>query len=147
MRLGVILPAMLVAPAGLILYGITAQNNLHWMGYFVGIGMLQWSSYFYFSFALAYAIDSHSANMSEMLIAINLGKQAISFGLSVDVLDWVLENGYAVIISGVFCAVCLANNLFVIVFMIWGKRIRTAMATSWLARLHRRHAGGTHEVA
>lgn len=35
----------------------------------------------YYSFTLAYAVDSYQANTSEMLIAMNLGKQAISFGM------------------------------------------------------------------
>ncbi|XDG07495.1 hypothetical protein ABKA04_007110 [Annulohypoxylon sp. FPYF3050] len=49
MRLGVMLPAMIIGPVG---------------------------------------------NTSEMLIAINVGKQAVSFGLGFGVLDWVLERGY-----------------------------------------------------
>ena len=53
MRLGVMLPAVLIAPAGLILYGLTAENNLHWVGYFAGVSMVDWGSYFYFTFALA----------------------------------------------------------------------------------------------
>ena len=69
MRLGVLLPAMLIAPAGLILYGMTAQKELHWIGYFAGVAMTDWGSYFYFTFTLAYAVDSYMANTSEMLIA------------------------------------------------------------------------------
>lgn len=69
MRLGVLLPAMLIAPAGLILYGMTAQKQLHWVGYFAGVAMTDWGSYFYFTFTLAYAVDSYQANTSEMLIA------------------------------------------------------------------------------
>lgn len=81
MRLGVMIPAMVIAPAGLVVYGLTAQNNLHWVGYFAGVAMVDWSSYFYFTFALSYAVDSYNANTSEMLIAMNIGKQAISFGM------------------------------------------------------------------
>lgn len=47
------LPAMVIGPAGLILYGLAAQNNLHWITYFVGVAMVDWASYFYFTFALA----------------------------------------------------------------------------------------------
>ncbi|KAI4592059.1 hypothetical protein KJ359_011934 [Pestalotiopsis sp. 9143b] len=147
MRLGVMIPAMVIAPAGLILYGLTAQYDLHWIGYFFGAGMTQWSAYFYFSFALAYAVDSYNANTSEMLIAMNLGKQAISFGLSVNLLDWVLETGYAVVISGIFAAVLILNNVMLIIFLVWGKRIRTAMAGSWLARMHGRHTEREPQVA
>lgn len=142
MRLGVLLPAMLISPAGLVLYGLTAQRDLHWLGYFFGAGMTQWGAYFYFSFTLAYAIDSYQANTSEMLIAMNLGKQAISFGMGFYLLDWVLQRGYAVIIAGIFGAVLLANNLALLVFMAWGKKIRIFMARTWLARLHKRSIKG-----
>lgn len=138
MRLGVMLPAMIIAPAGIILYGFAAQNNLHWIAYFFGVGMDQWGAIFFFSFTLAYAVDSYNANTSEMLIAMNLGKQAISFGMGIYLLDWILERGYAVTISGIFAAVLLANNLVLLIFMIWGKRIRIFMNRTWLARLHKK---------
>ena len=137
MRLGVMLPAMLLAPAGLILYGFSAQRNLHWIGYFIGVAMNQFASYFYFTFTLAYAIDSYNSNISEMLIAMNLGKQAISFGMGINLLEWILQHGYVVMISGVFCGIVLANNLAVIPFMLFGKRIRKFMHSTFLARMHR----------
>lgn len=56
MRLGVMLPAMIIGPAGLILYGMTAQRDLHWVGYFAGVAMTDWASYFYFTFALAVSL-------------------------------------------------------------------------------------------
>ena len=92
MRLGVILPAMIIAPCGIILYGLAAEHNLPWIAYFFGVGMDQWGALFYFSFTLAYAVDSYNANTSEMLIAMNLGKQAISFGMGIYLLDWILER-------------------------------------------------------
>ncbi len=138
MRLGAMLPALLLAPTGLIIFGFTAERNLHWIGYFAGVAITQFSAYFYFTFTLAYAIDSYNANISEMLIAMNLGKQAISFGMGIDLLDWITEHGYAVMIAGVFGAVLLANNLTLFVFMAYGKRIRIYMAGTWLARMHKR---------
>ena len=138
MRLGVMLPAMLIAPAGIVLYGLAAQNNLHWIAYFFGVGMDQWGAIFYFSFTLAYAVDSYQSNTSEMLIAMNLGKQAISFGMGIYLLDWVMERGYAVTISGIFAPVLLANNVVLLIFMIWGKRIRIFMNNTWLARFHKK---------
>lgn len=146
MRLGVMLPAMLLAPAGLIVYGFSAERNLHWVGYFAGVAMTQFSSYFFFTFTLAYAIDSYNANISEMLIAMNLGKQAISFGMGVNLLEWIMQHGYAVMIAGVFCGLLLANNLSLILFMVFGKRIRKFMQTTFLARMHKESIRevGTH---
>ncbi|OTA97589.1 hypothetical protein M434DRAFT_65421 [Hypoxylon sp. CO27-5] len=138
MRLGVMLPAMLIGPAGLVVYGLTAQFNLHWIGYFFGSGLASFGGYFYYCFTLAYAVDSYNSNTSEMLIAINVGKQAVSFGLGFGVLDWVTEHGYASIIAGAFGGVFLANNLMLILFMLRGKQIRQFMSRSWLAKLHGR---------
>lgn len=146
MRLPVLLPAMIIAPAGLILFGMAAEKNLHWTAYFFGVGLEQWSAYFYFTVTLAYAMDSHNSNLSEMLIIMNIGKQAISFGLGLELLNWILSTGYAKVIAGAFTVVLLLNNLAVIVFMVWGKKIRVLMANTWLTRLHARTAvaGETH---
>ena len=138
MRLGAMLPVMLIGPAGLVVFGFAAERNLHWIAYFFGVVMSSFSAYFYFTFALAYAIDSYAANTSEMLIAMNLGKQAISFGMGIDLLQWVTDNGYTVMIGGAFGSLLLVNNLALIIFMVWGKRIRTFMARSWLAKVHKR---------
>ncbi|CAJ2510781.1 Uu.00g064060.m01.CDS01 [Anthostomella pinea] len=138
MRLGVMLPAMLIGPAGIVLYGLAAERGLHWVCFFIGGAMSYWAAYFYFSFTLAYAVDSYHANTSEMLIAMNLGKQAISFGFGLEVLTWVKESGYAVVMSGIFGGVLLANNLALLVFMLWGKKIHQFMTETWLARLHSR---------
>lgn len=140
MRLPALFPVMLLPPAGLLVYGFTAQRDLHWVGYFAGVAMTMFGSYFYFTFTLAYAVDSYYANTSEMLIAMNLGKQAISFGMGSYLLDWILERGYAVVISGIFGGVLLANNLMIFAFVFYGKRIRSYTARSWLGRLHRKRA-------
>lgn len=136
MRLGVMVVPMIVGPAGIVLYGLTAERGLHWICFFIGGAMNYWAAYFYFSFTLAYAVDSYYANTSEMLIAMNIGKQIISFGFGLKVLTWVLESGYGVVMSGIFAGVLLANNLVLIIFMVWGKRIRIFLSQTWLARFH-----------
>ncbi|KAI0202562.1 putative MFS transporter [Astrocystis sublimbata] len=136
MRLGVMLPAMVIGPVGIIIYGVTAELQLHWVLYFVGGALSYWAAYFFFTFTLAYAVDSYQSNTSEMLIAMNIGKQAISFGFSLKLLTWVMESGYGVVVSGIFGGVLLLNNLALLVFMLKGKSIRRFMASTWLARLH-----------
>ena len=138
MRLPVLLIPMLIAPAGLVVYGFTAQRDLHWFGYFAGVAMCNFGAYFYFTYTLAYDVDSYNSNMSEMLIAMNIGKQAISFGMSIKLLDWILDIGYAKMIAGVFGGILLANNLALLMFMFWGKRIRIFTSKTKLAGLHRR---------
>ncbi|KAK3987380.1 major facilitator superfamily domain-containing protein [Cladorrhinum sp. PSN332] len=136
MRLGVLIPALFAAPAGQVLFGIAAEKDLHWICYFLAIGLTQWAGYFYFTLTLAYAVDSHNANLSEMLIIMNLGKQAISYGFSGELLNWIFKHGYLTIIVGAFAPILVVNNLMVFVFMLWGKRLRVLVSRSWLARFH-----------
>lgn len=140
MRLGVLLPAMFIIPGGLVVYGLTGEYNLHWLGYFFGMGMLTFGGYFYLTFTLAYAIDSHNAIMSELLMAMNMGKTVISFGVGFKVLDWVEERGYATIIAGILSGVLFVNCAMVVVFMVVGKRMRVWYSTSRLQRMQRRTA-------
>ena len=140
MRLGILLVPLLIGPASLVLYGYAAEKHLHWISFFVATAMSGWHSYFYFTFTLAYAVDSYTANISEMLIAMNLGKQAISFAMGIYLLEWILEIGYVKMIGGIFCGILLLNNLATIPFMIWGKKIRVATSKSWLAQMHKRTA-------
>jgi uncharacterized membrane protein len=138
MRLGVLLPAMVLAPCGLILYGLTAHFRLHWVGYFAGVALVDWSSYFYFTFTLAYAVDSYTANTSELVIAQCLGKSGISFAFGLYLLEWVEVSGYAVVVAGIFTAVLVVNNFALVPFLVWGKRVRRFYARSWVGRLGER---------
>jgi hypothetical protein len=136
MRLPVLLPAMFLAPLGLILYGLTAHFTLHWILYFVGVALVDWSSYFYFTFTLAYAVDSYTANTSELVIAQCVGKSGVSFAFGLFLLSWVESRGYAVVVAGVFTAVLAANNLALFGFWRWGKRLRRYYArAAWFGKL------------
>ncbi|KAK4041203.1 hypothetical protein C8A01DRAFT_14998 [Parachaetomium inaequale] len=138
MRLGVLAGAVLAAPAGQVLFGVAAARDLHWACYFVAIGLTQWAGYFFFTVTLAYAVDSHNASLSEQLIIMSLGKQAISFGFSLELLNWILRHGYLTIVVGAFVPILVVNCLMVVVFIVWGKRMRVATARSWVARYHAR---------
>ncbi|KAH8929330.1 putative MFS transporter [Atractiella rhizophila] len=147
MRLPVLIPACFIGPAGMLLYGFAAAKQLHWFAYFAGAFMSNFSAFFYFTVSLAYATDSYSANLSEMLVIMNLGKQAISFGLSLDLLSWILKNGYKVILGGAFTSVLLFVHIWIFPFILWGKKIRVLTNSGPLARLHKRSIqveGETH---
>jgi dolichol kinase len=73
-----------------------------------------------------------------MLVIMNLGKQAISFGMGFGVLDWVMQSGYNVIIAGVFTAVLCVDTFAALTFYFFGKNIRKATSVGRLARMHQR---------
>jgi len=77
-----------------------------------------------------------------MLIIINLGKQAISFGMAFKILTWILGAGYAVVLAGAFTAVLIFITWSVYPFYFFGKRVRKAMTKWKLAKWHKQNATG-----
>jgi hypothetical protein len=59
-----------------------------------------------------------------MLIALNIEKTAISFGMSFELLNWILKSGYANMIAGVFTAVLFMKKFAVVILIVWGKKLR-----------------------
>ncbi|KAH6972113.1 major facilitator superfamily domain-containing protein [Ilyonectria sp. MPI-CAGE-AT-0026] len=137
-RLWCLVVVLLVAPASLILYGYSAEKQLHWIGLVFAVGLFQFGNFFYLTYTLAYAMDSYEANVPEMLIAMNIGKQAISFGFGFAVLDWISEHGYITMFAGVFCGATLANNMAVFVFLYFGKSMRRWFGQTRLAKMHKK---------
>ena len=56
--------------------------------------------------------------------------------MSLDLLSWILADGYGPILAGAFTAVLLFIHLLAVPFMLFGKKIRTWTAKSFLAKIH-----------
>ncbi|KAH7168505.1 major facilitator superfamily domain-containing protein [Fusarium sp. MPI-SDFR-AT-0072] len=136
-RLWCLVVVLFVSPASLILYGYSAEKQLHWFGLVFAVGLFQFGAFFFLTYTLAYAMDSYEANVPEMLIAMNIGKQAISFGFGYEVINWIVKDGYVTVFAGIFCSVLLVNNLTVFVFLVFGKRLRGWYTHTRLARIHK----------
>ncbi|KAH8587359.1 major facilitator superfamily domain-containing protein [Bisporella sp. PMI_857] len=136
-RLWCLVPVFFVSPASLILYGYAAERLMHWTALMAAIGMFQFGAFFYLTYTLAYALDSYESNIPEMLIAMNVGKQAISFGFGFEAVQWILNLGYIRVVAGIFCGVLVINNLAVLGFLGFGKPMRTWFSQTWLASFHK----------
>ena len=55
-------------------------------------------------------------------------------------MNWILTVGYAKVIAGAFTVVLFLNCVAVVVFMVFGKKIRVFTAGTWLARIHKASA-------
>ncbi len=150
-----------ISPAALILYAYAAEKQLHWAALVVAVGLFQFGkikhalfeefptrnelmltritigAFFYLTYTLAYALDSYEANIPEMLIAMNIGKQSISFGFGFEAIKWITEYGYIKVVGGIFCGILAINNLAVLVFLVFGKSMRKWFAVTWLGKLHK----------
>lgn len=103
--------------------------------------MTSTGAFFYLTYTLAYAMDSYESKMPEMLIAMNIGKMSISFAFGYKVIDWVQAEGYIKVFAGIFCGALTINNLFVFVFLIFGKWFRRWLSTTGLSKMHRESLG------
>ena len=68
-------------------------------------------------------VDCYNSNVPEMLAIICACKQTISFGTGFSILDWITNDGIAVI-SGIFAAILTIVTGMLIVFWFCGKWIR-----------------------
>ena len=89
------------------------------------------------TYTLAYALGSYGANVPEILIAMNIGKQSISFGFGFEAIQWIMELGYTKVVAGIFCGALVINNLATLVFLAFGKPMRKWFSQTWLAKLHK----------
>jgi len=123
MRLWCFLPAIIVSPAGLVVFSCTAYYKLHWIGFFAGNAMFQWASFIGYSMLIAYMVDCYNRNTPELIAVFIAAKSLLSFGVGFKVLTWMLDDGFLVL-GMIFMAVMLFICSFGIFFIVLGKRIR-----------------------
>lgn len=56
MRLISLVPAILITPAGILCYGLTAYYKKHWIGMFIGNAMFQCGAYMGYVITLSYTV-------------------------------------------------------------------------------------------
>ena len=57
MRLVALAPAILLTPAGILCYGLTAYYKKHWIGMFIGNAMFQGGAYMGYVITLSYTVS------------------------------------------------------------------------------------------
>ena len=56
MRVLALIPAMILTPGGLLLYGLTAYYKKHWIGMFIGNCLFQGGAYMGYVITLSYTV-------------------------------------------------------------------------------------------
>jgi len=135
-RLWCLVPALIMSPCGLILYGLSAHYKLHWFGMFFGVGLFHASNFHGFSILIAYMVDCYNRNTAELLGIFIACKGTLSFGMGFEVLTWIEQRGIAVI-GGIFAAVMLFIYLWIFFFIAFGKDIRRWTAKWRISHLHK----------
>ncbi|KAK0748224.1 major facilitator superfamily domain-containing protein [Apiosordaria backusii] len=123
MRLPAMIPAMITAPLGLVVFGVGIERGLHWMVPNVGIALLNFAIVQGTNVALVYVIDAYRPVAGEITLAVMGFKSLFGFLLSFYTNTWVQQAGY-LNAYGTMAAISAAVLVCWIPLYFWGKTIR-----------------------
>lgn len=122
-RLWVLAVSGIISAAGLIVWGVGAYHNIHWIGLVFGLGMLTFGCVTGGSIAVSYNVDCFKEIAGETTVSIMLIRNTIGFGFSYAITPWWTTQGLqnCFITAAMISIVCTFTFLIMIVY---GKRIR-----------------------
>ncbi|KAK0667583.1 putative transporter [Cercophora samala] len=123
MRLPAMIPAMITAPLGLVIFGVGIEKGLHWMVPNLGIALLNFAIVQGTNVALVYVIDAYRPVAGEITLAVMGFKSLFGFLLSFYTNTWVQQAGY-LNAYGTMAAISAAVLVCWIPLYFWGKTIR-----------------------
>ncbi|KAM3506166.1 hypothetical protein MY11210_007660 [Beauveria gryllotalpidicola] len=129
-RLWLFSTTAILAPAGLILWGVGAAHGIHWFGLIVAMAILSLCSCVGITLSIAYLVDSFREISGEALVTLILVRNTMSFAISYGITPWLdglgLQNCF---ISVAFVALAICSIFLPIIW--YGKRLRAAKRKSY----------------
>lgn len=113
----------LITPAGLILWGVGAANNVQFMGPIVGSCMLAFGVVCGGATALSYNVDCFKELGGETLISVVIIRNTIGFAFSYAITPWIESQGLVKCFIAVGM-VALATTGTFLLMIVWGKAMR-----------------------
>ncbi|KAH6626519.1 major facilitator superfamily domain-containing protein [Chaetomium sp. MPI-SDFR-AT-0129] len=130
-RVGVVVPALVVATCGLLVFGACAQfpgeNALGWVGLEVAFGMVSFALAQVPSIWFGYLIDAYDQLASDCFVMICVFRGAIPFAWTLVAAQWIEKAGYLVPFGG-FAGIMAVFSMLIIPVVCGGKRMRIATA-------------------
>lgn len=112
---------------GLLLWGVGAAHQIHWIGLMFGAAMVGACNVTGGSYAIAYTVDTYKDMSGEALVSVMLCRNTISFAFNYAITPWIEHNG----LQNTFIAVAMLALVTGLTFliMIWkGKELRIKSA-------------------
>jgi MFS family permease len=122
-RLWVLTVSGIISAAGLIIWGVGAAHNVHWIGLVFGLGMLTFGCVTGGSMAVSYNVDCFKGIAGETTVSIMLIRNTIGFGFSYAITPWWTTQGLqnCFITAAMISVAC---TLTFLIMIIYGKQIR-----------------------
>ncbi|RGP80750.1 major facilitator superfamily transporter [Fusarium longipes] len=122
-RLWVLLVSGIISSAGLVIWGVGAYYQVHWIGLVFGIGMLTVGCVSGGAIAVSYNVDCFKDIAGETTVSIMLIRNTIGFGFSYAITPWWTTQG----LKNCFIAaamISLACTFTFVIMIMYGKRLR-----------------------
>lgn len=94
-RLWCLVPSVIVAPAGLLLWGFGLERQLPYMVPIVGTAITYGVLCSVPAVVMTYVVDSYRPLAGETMTILTASKNLFAFGLSFAVFPWLERDGYA----------------------------------------------------
>ncbi|OAA72972.1 MFS transporter [Akanthomyces lecanii RCEF 1005] len=129
-RLWLFAATAILAPAGLVLWGVGAAHGVHWFGLLIAMAFLAFCSSAGLTIAVAYLVDSFREISGDALVSVILIRNTMSFAIGYGITPWLdglgLQNCF---ISVAFVALAICGTFLPMIW--WGKRLRAAKRESY----------------
>ena len=122
-----ILPAV-IGPMGILTFGLCVAYKVHWIGAAFGYGMQGFGLTAGSNVLVTYAVDSYMPLAGEALVVLFMIRDVSGCLLSLYAYDWIVAAGNANAF-GQMVAVQYFFILFIVLFLLYGKRLRQFTAS------------------
>ena len=122
-RLWLFTPSLLLIPGGLLLWGVGAANEVHWVGCVFAAGVIAATNTIGVQLSISYALDSYKDLGGEAIVTVIIVRNTMSFAIGYGITPWVdgmgLQNAFIV---AAFAGLVQCCSFFLMVR--WGKGLR-----------------------
>ncbi|KIW36473.1 uncharacterized protein PV06_11288 [Exophiala oligosperma] len=122
-RLPLFLTGVIIMPAALLIFGLSAADHRPWFPVVFGEAMTSFAYTAQSEIAMAYVVDCYRPIAVESFVGVIVIRNLLGFAWTYAVTPWLAASGVK-IISITTAAITIAVYLTVIPMMVWGKRMR-----------------------
>jgi MFS family permease len=142
-RLWALLLSAILSSGGLILWGVGASRDVHYMGPIFGLGFVTFGVVCGGSISLSYAVDCFKDIAGESMITVIIIRNTLGFAFSYAITPWIDASG----LQNTFVAVSmvsLACTLSFLAMIVFGKRLRKWSAKRYWSYVDEKTTMGGH---
>lgn len=142
-RLWALILSAIVSTGGLVMWGVGASHDLHFMGLIFGIGFTTFGVVCGGAISLSYAVDCFKEIAGESLVTVILIRNSLGFAFNYAINPWIDSLGLQNCFISVAMISLFSTGTFLLM-VVWGKKLRMFSAARYWAYVSEDRAAGGH---